>query len=71
MPKEYFGEGLDEEIRAAVEKALDGLRAAGMRREAGESAAHQVCGADLLRDCDGGGEFESVAVRWGEVWVKG
>jgi len=29
VPKEYFGEGLDEEIRAAIEKALDGLRAAG------------------------------------------
>lgn len=29
VPEEYFGEGLDPEIRAAVEKALDGLRAAG------------------------------------------
>jgi aspartyl-tRNA(Asn)/glutamyl-tRNA(Gln) amidotransferase subunit A len=29
VPEEYFGEGLDAEIRAAVEKALDGLRAAG------------------------------------------
>jgi aspartyl-tRNA(Asn)/glutamyl-tRNA(Gln) amidotransferase subunit A len=29
VPKEYFGEGLDEEIRAAVERVLDGLRAAG------------------------------------------
>jgi aspartyl-tRNA(Asn)/glutamyl-tRNA(Gln) amidotransferase subunit A len=29
VPKEYFGEGLDEEIRAAIEKVLDGLRAAG------------------------------------------
>ena len=29
VPEEYFGEGLDQEIRAAVEKALDGLRAAG------------------------------------------
>lgn len=29
VPKEYFGEGLDPEIRAAIEKALDGLRAAG------------------------------------------
>jgi aspartyl-tRNA(Asn)/glutamyl-tRNA(Gln) amidotransferase subunit A len=29
VPKEYFGEGLDPEIRAAIEKAIDGLRAAG------------------------------------------
>jgi len=29
VPEEYFGEGLNVEIRAAIEKALDGLRAAG------------------------------------------
>ena len=29
MPEEYFGEGLDPEIRAAIEKTLDRLRAAG------------------------------------------
>ena len=29
VPAEYFGEGLDSEIRAAVERALDALRAAG------------------------------------------
>ncbi|WP_213805546.1 Asp-tRNA(Asn)/Glu-tRNA(Gln) amidotransferase subunit GatA [Granulicella sp. dw_53] len=29
VPAEYFGEGLDEEIRAAIERVLDGLRAAG------------------------------------------
>jgi aspartyl-tRNA(Asn)/glutamyl-tRNA(Gln) amidotransferase subunit A len=29
MPEEYFGEGLDSEIRAVIEKALDQLRAAG------------------------------------------
>ena len=29
VPEEYFGEGLDDEIRAAVERALDGLRARG------------------------------------------
>ena len=31
VPAEYFGEGLDPEIRAAVEGALDSLRAAGCR----------------------------------------
>jgi len=29
VPEEYFGEGLDPEIRAAIEKSLDDLRAAG------------------------------------------
>jgi aspartyl-tRNA(Asn)/glutamyl-tRNA(Gln) amidotransferase subunit A len=29
VPAEYFGEGLDPEIRAAIEKALDGLRGVG------------------------------------------
>jgi aspartyl-tRNA(Asn)/glutamyl-tRNA(Gln) amidotransferase subunit A len=29
VPAEYFGEGLDPEIRAAIERTLDGLRAAG------------------------------------------
>jgi aspartyl-tRNA(Asn)/glutamyl-tRNA(Gln) amidotransferase subunit A len=29
VPEEYFGDGLDEEIRAAVERALDGLRGSG------------------------------------------
>jgi aspartyl-tRNA(Asn)/glutamyl-tRNA(Gln) amidotransferase subunit A len=29
VPEEYFGEGLDSEIRASIEKVLDGLRAAG------------------------------------------
>ncbi len=29
VPEEYLGEGLDPEIRAAVDRALDGLRAAG------------------------------------------
>lgn len=29
VPEEYFGEGLDPEIRAAIEKVLEGLKAAG------------------------------------------
>ncbi len=29
VPEEYFGEGLDPEIRAAIERTLDGLRAQG------------------------------------------
>ncbi len=29
VPAEYFGEGLDPEVRAAIERALDGLKSAG------------------------------------------
>lgn len=29
VPAEYFGEGLDEEVRAEIEKGIDGLKAAG------------------------------------------
>jgi len=29
VPAEYFGDGLDPEVRAAIERTLDGLRAAG------------------------------------------
>jgi aspartyl-tRNA(Asn)/glutamyl-tRNA(Gln) amidotransferase subunit A len=29
IPEEYFGEGLDPEIRAAIEKVLEGMKAAG------------------------------------------
>jgi aspartyl-tRNA(Asn)/glutamyl-tRNA(Gln) amidotransferase subunit A len=39
VPEEYFGEGLNAEIRAAVERALDDLRAAGCTIE-GVSLPH-------------------------------
>ena len=42
-----------------------------MRGKAGKFAAHKVCDSDLLRDCDGGGFVEPVAVRWGAVRVPG
>src|ERR1700761_1979451 len=31
VPKEYFGEGLDPEVRAAIEKGIDDLKAAGCK----------------------------------------
>jgi aspartyl-tRNA(Asn)/glutamyl-tRNA(Gln) amidotransferase subunit A len=34
VPEEYFGEGLDPEIRAAIERTLDGLRARGCELKA-------------------------------------
>src|SRR6202012_6064030 len=31
IPQEYFGEGLDPEVRAAIEKGIDDLKAAGCK----------------------------------------
>ena len=40
VPAEYFGEGLDPEVRAAIEKGIDALKAAGCDGQAGLAAAH-------------------------------
>ena len=64
VPAEYFAEGLDAEVRRAVEKAIESLRAAGLHDHAGIAAAHALCGADVLRDGDGGGERQPGALRW-------
>ena len=63
VPAEYFGEGLDPEIRAAIEKALDGLRAAGCEIKTDRAAAHAVRHPDLLRHCHGGGFGQPFALR--------
>ena len=63
MPAEYFGEGLDPEIRAAIERTLDGLRAGRLRDQEGLAAAYQVRDSHLLRDCDGGGLGQPLALR--------
>ena len=69
VPAEYFGEGLDPEVRAAVEKTIAGLEAAGCVVTPVHLPHTKVCCADLLRDCDGGGFFKSFAIRWGAVRV--
>ncbi len=71
VPEEYFGEGLDEEIRAAIEAALEGLKAAGVRAGEGAAAAYEVRDSDVLRAGDGGGFVEPFAVRWGAVRACG
>ena len=48
VPAEYFGDGLDAEVRAAVESAIERLRAGGMRDSFRVVTAHQVCGPNLL-----------------------
>ena len=58
VAKEYFGEGLDDEVRHAVESAIDKLRSFGLRDCAGLAAAHALCDSHLLPDCNRGSVFE-------------
>ncbi len=55
VPAEYFGDGLDAEVRAAVESAIERLRAGRMCHSSRFAAAHQVCDPNLLPagDCRG------------------
>ena len=48
VPAEYFGDGLDAEVRAAVESAIERLREAGCSDSSRVAAAHQVCDPHLL-----------------------
>ncbi len=63
LPKEYFGEGLDAGVGAAVEAALAEYQEA--RRNAGrhQPAQHPPFGAGLLCGRAGGVFFEPVALR--------
>ena len=63
VPKEYFGEGLDPEVRAAVEAAIQKLAEAGLRNCADFAAAHRVCDSDVLHHRHGGGVVEPGALR--------
>ena len=48
VPAEYFGDGLDAEVRAAVESAIERLREAGCTISSGVATAHQVRNSNLL-----------------------
>ncbi len=63
VAKEYFGEGLDDEVRQAVESGIDKLKSLGCEDGAGFAAAHALRDSDVLPDCDGGSVFEPGALR--------
>ena len=63
VAKEYFGEGLDDEVRQAVEAAIEKLAKSGLRDCSSFSAAYAICDSDLLLDRDGGSFVESGALR--------
>ena len=62
VPKEYFGEGLDPEVRSAVEAGIQELVHCWLRGCAGVAAAHGIRHSDLLRSGDRGGVVQSCAL---------
>ena len=64
VPEEYFGEGLDPEIRAAVEHALNSLRVAGCTVHPIPLPHTRYARAHLLRSRHGGGQLQPFALRW-------
>ena len=62
VPAEYFGEGLDPEVRAAIEKGIAALEAAGCDSQAGLAAAHQIRRAHLLPHRHGRGQRQPRAL---------
>ena len=55
VPREFFGDGLDAEVEAAVRAALEGLREARRDDQGRLAAAQPVRGRDLLPRRHGGG----------------
>ena len=58
IAKEYLGEGLDGEVRKAVEGGIQKLAIARLRDRGSFAAAHEVRGSGVLHRGDGGGFFE-------------
>ena len=48
VPAEYFAEGLDPEVRAAIEDGIAALEGGGLHGEAGFAAAHALRGSNVL-----------------------
>ncbi len=53
VPAEYFAEGLDAEVRAAIESGIDRVEGGRLHGEAGFAAAHALRGPDVLPGCHG------------------
>ncbi len=63
VPAEYFGEGLDPEVRAAIEKGIAALKAAGCTVKPVSLPHTQIRDSDLLSGGDGGGQRQPGALR--------
>ncbi len=58
VAKEYLGEGLDKEVRSAIEAAIQKLAQQGLRDRGSVAATHQVRDSGLLHRGHGGGIVE-------------
>ena len=63
VAKEYFGEGLDPEVKKAVEAAIQKLAQLGCEDSPGLAAAHRICDSDLLHCGHSRGVVESGPLR--------
>ena len=63
VPAEYFAEGLDPEVRAAIEKGIAALEGRRLHRQAGLAAAHQVRRPRLLPHRHGRSQRQSRPLR--------
>ena len=64
VAKEYFGDGLDPEVRAAVEAAIQKLARPGMRGRSRLAAAHRICDPDVLHRSHRRSVVEPGSLRW-------
>ena len=70
VAKEYFGEGLDDEVRNAVEAGIQKLASLGCEFFEFSLPHTQVCDSHLLHRGDRGSLVELGAVRWRTLWIS-
>jgi len=67
VPQEYFIEGMQPEVEAAVRAAVDQLADLGGRGAGGEPAPHRLCSAGLLPHRTGRGQRQPGPLRRGAL----
>ena len=70
LPKEYFGEGLDPEVRAAVEAAIQKLAELGCEIVEVSLPHTEYAIPTYYIDRDGGGFVKFGALRWRALWTS-
>ena len=59
IPDDYFGEGIDPEVRKKIEAGIAIARKAGLQTRVDPHAKHGLCDRGVLHYCHGGGQFQS------------
>ena len=68
VPEDYFGAGLDPEVKEKVQAGIALLERLGCRADSAADAAHGFRDCRLLHYCHGGGELESGTIRRRALW---